>query len=196
MEATIARPRPLPPVSLALEVSARQKRWKILSRICGGMPSPWSMTEMEARWLRRSTATSSSTGLSAGLNRRALPIRLVMTWRTLFSSAMITASSSGGASTAGGASLAGRTASVRLGRRVRSLARVAPAKEIVPVLDPDGSALGAALLAAALFVAALVALAPLTAGAGAGDTGAGVTSPVECARSMGASCAFSVNSAG
>ena len=29
MDATIARPSPLPPVSLAREVSARQKRWKI-----------------------------------------------------------------------------------------------------------------------------------------------------------------------
>ena len=33
-------------VARAREVSARQKRWKILSRICGGMPSPWSMTSM------------------------------------------------------------------------------------------------------------------------------------------------------
>jgi hypothetical protein len=38
--ATIDRPRPDPPVSRVREVSARQNRWKILSRICSGMPSP------------------------------------------------------------------------------------------------------------------------------------------------------------
>ena len=43
----------MPPVSRVREVSARQKRWKIFSRICGGMPSPWSMTEIAAEAGRR-----------------------------------------------------------------------------------------------------------------------------------------------
>jgi hypothetical protein len=108
-------------------VSARQKRWKIFSRSCG-----WdALAVIDHRDLpevaARSTSTASSIGLSGGVKRIALPIRLVITWRILSPSASTIGPASGnGSETARG--VGGDP-----GRRRRSRDS-APVSEIVPVV--------------------------------------------------------------
>src|SRR5207253_1862952 len=79
------------------------------SRTCGGMPSPWSMISSTATPRALSPYVAISIGVPSGVNRIALPIRFVSTWRSLSSSAITT----------------GRAVPVRIGARMSSLSRAA-----------------------------------------------------------------------
>ena len=117
-EATMARPRPVPPVLRVRPGSARQKRSKILPCASRGMPGPSSATSNSASLPTLWTATR--TGVPARVWVRALARRLSTTWRSRTGSPRTTAAPSSSRTRGGSGSTAAKSAAASRARATRS----------------------------------------------------------------------------